>query len=220
MTARLRLPPGGRSALHRTMTMEAKTIARRFNSRASLRFRTCYCRRVTIFAEVEADHQQFFLAASDADTSWAQSDDEMVADSPNAVVIRTGISTGPVAVALVQLRAEPAGHADQWETVGRAVVEVDQPLMVMTTFGDASEHHDVVPPPETGWLAVRVSATGRSAQSDAIVSESSERYLIEVWSTEAPAGSGLQRNRERRNEGSAMDATARLRGPVAWNPET
>ena len=47
----------------------------------------------------------------------------MVATSPNAVVICTGITTGPVAVALMQSGAEPSGHADQWKTAGRAVVE-------------------------------------------------------------------------------------------------
>lgn len=176
-----------------------------------------------MWVEVEADYHQFFLAAIDVDPSTASGGGDLLDTSPNVVVIRTGIATGPVSVALSRLEAEPVGPVDQWEMVESAVVAVTAPLMVMTNYGDVSEDHQAVLPPATGWLGVRVAASGRSKQPDAIVDKSSERYLIEVWPTHAPndppqASLGVDGGR-RQGDLYATDATVRRRGPVAWNPE-
>lgn len=181
---------------------------------------------MTVWADVEADHQQFFLAAVDMDPSTVPGAGDLLDASSNVVVIRTGIATGPVSVALSVLDGEPAASATRWEDVDHAVVEVTRPLMVMTTLGDVSEIHGTVAPSTTGWVSVRVSANGRGAQSGAIVDASSEQYLLEVWPADAPAGAtddartaSRRQAADRGNERFATDATARRRGPVAWNPE-
>ncbi|WP_139277203.1 hypothetical protein [Rhodococcoides corynebacterioides] len=176
---------------------------------------------MTTWAEVEADYHQFFLAAVDADPS-ATDGAGVIGTSPNVVVVRTGIATGPVSVALSYLEGEPSGHTEQWEDVSRAVVKVTLPLKVMTNFGDVSEDHEVVQPPTTGWLAVQISARGRSERPDAIVEESSEQYLIEVWPVDTPKGTRPEVSGAGGDRGDwyATDATARRRGPVVWNPDT
>lgn len=111
--------------------------------------------------------------------------------------LRTGIAMGPVAVELECLQEAPARVAaiagSGWEEVVEFTAEhiPGSPVAVhgaseLPPSGASASAPDASP---LGNLRFRISARGRSAAPDQVVTEACEHYLIQFW----PAGPDDQR---------------------------
>jgi hypothetical protein len=124
-----------------------------------------------------------------------------------ALAVQCGISMGNVDVQVEQLPGRPVEVSSGWE----GVVEV--PLDVTGTSVIAGGGFNEVVSAFVrgpGRFQVRVHAHGRAAEWDLVNEDSQERYLLQVWHTEAPETQVL-----------LLDSTGRdiLAAEAAANPQ-
>jgi hypothetical protein len=98
-----------------------------------------------------------------------------------AVIIHTGVHTGPVSVAVALLGAPPdrIDTGRGWESIAETSVQAGRRDLRVR----ALEEETGLPPlnTEPGALRIRVHATGRDTDIDGTVDIAVEFYLLQVW---------------------------------------
>jgi len=134
-------------------------------------------------AVVPIAYHQFFITEEGEAPTGLPATTNGLADlaNPNAVVVRTGIHTGPVAV-ILEARADPP-HTDwAWDEIVEVSVTVESgALYVSALMADV----DPQPPPltPTGHCTyrIRIHARGRDLDIDATTDTILETYLLQAW---------------------------------------
>lgn len=100
----------------------------------------------------------------------------------DTILISTGISDGPVHVAVEALAGPPpAVEVDGWEEVAEISIHPKGRLRVSSTFDGSAGDLPVLNPTGTGPHRLRVHVTGRAVNYDGVDEEPRERYLLLVW---------------------------------------
>jgi len=105
----------------------------------------------------------------------------LVYASPGAVVILTGVDSGPVSVVVEHHDAAPGKPSDSWEETGEIHFVAIDGLARLGSFGSTVAAGPPVTPPGPGRYGLSVSCRGRGVAFDETVSEPVEDYLIRVW---------------------------------------
>ncbi|WP_306358719.1 MULTISPECIES: hypothetical protein [unclassified Nocardia] len=139
---------------------------------------------------VQVDHQQFVLAAPEADTLDIQREGALLWTGPGFVTVLTGIAYGPATLTVELDDQAPAGDSfDGWEAVEETVIESGEALKVLTLAGDAVPGFGVIAP---GRYRVRAHARGRDALWGGEVTEPTETYWLRLWpAPDADTGTGI-----------------------------
>lgn len=100
-----------------------------------------------------------------------------------ALAVLAGIAMGNVDVQVEHLEGRPAEVASGWEAVAQVPLDVTGTTMLI---GGGFEGPTSVLTDRPGLYQVRVHASGRAAEWDLVSEDSQERFLLQVWPTEAP----------------------------------
>ncbi|WP_037140576.1 hypothetical protein [Rhodococcoides fascians] len=130
---------------------------------------------------VGVDHDQFAVGQVDAYTLDVTAKGTLVEAGPGFIAIYTGVSYGPARVEVEVLAQEPDSTLiGSWEVVEQTTITSATPIMVMALDGTIVETIEQVPP---GAYTVRVHGTGRDINTGLEVTEPSESYFFQFWST-------------------------------------
>lgn len=135
-------------------------------------------------AVVHVTYHQLPLAEPDTFPSIrSYTHDGLVYALPNALVVRTGIHTGVVNVAVLPRRTPPATvDVADWDEVADYSLDVPTgQLQVTTLMSELPEGLPVLTSQGPGAYRVRVHARGRDIAIDGVASEPFENYFLVIW---------------------------------------
>lgn len=131
---------------------------------------------------VNVEYHQFSISGPDTETLDAQHEGALIETRPGFVSAFTGITFGPVHVAIETFDSAP-GDSDftGWEVIEESAIESRENLLLTTAAGSVIAPLD---PILAGRYHIRAYARGRDLNAGLEVDEPSEHYLFRLWPQE------------------------------------
>jgi len=128
---------------------------------------------------VNVEYHQFSISGPDTETLDAQHEGTLIETGPGFVSAFTGITFGPVHVAIETLDSAP-GDSDPtgWEVIEESAIESRENLLLTTAAGSVISSLTPIPP---GRYHIRAYARGRDLNAGLEVHDPSEHYLFHLW---------------------------------------
>lgn len=128
---------------------------------------------------VNVEYHQFSISGPDTETLDAQHEGTLIETGPGFVSALTGITFGPVHVAIETLDSAPSdSDYTDWEVIEESAIESGENLLLTTAAGSVISSLKPIP---AGRYHIRAYARGRDVNAGLEVHEPSEHYLFHLW---------------------------------------